>query len=111
MLLHGTDHYEAQRMEFKKMYRTVAPQLREDLLFFHVKSDAPGFVQARADEAAAVGFESVLQSFGSGFDMHGVGSHNRGVHRRLYDYIRDRGLVPGGYVYFVGGRMIQARRQ
>ena len=58
LLLHSTDHYEAQRMEFKKMYRTVAPQLREDLLFFHVLSDDTAFIRERAGEAATVGFES-----------------------------------------------------
>ena len=52
LLLHSTDHYEAQRMEFKKMYRAVAPQLQEDLLFFHVLSDDPAFIRRRAAEAA-----------------------------------------------------------
>ena len=55
-------------MEFKKMYRTIAPQLREDLLFFHAATRMSG-LQPLTREAANVGFEAILQSFWTGFQI------------------------------------------
>ncbi len=99
LLLHGTDHYEAQRMEFKAMYRTVAPQLREDLLFVNVNvSDQR--VADIARDAAAVGFEAVVQSFWSGFDIHPFGAAAE-RQRVLHGQVRGHGLRTGGYELFL----------
>ena len=105
LLLHSTDHYEAQRMEFKKMYRTIAPQLREDLLFFSIRSDTTSKVRREAQNAAAVGFEAIVQSFWSGFDIHITLPSYREARRVLYDEIREAGLRPGGYQLFLTGQL------
>ena len=97
LLLHSTAHYEAQRMEFKKMYRTIAPQLREDLLFFHAATRMSG-LQPLTREAANVGFEAILQSFWTGFqiwnDLESYRSRRKGYLRA----VRNLGLLPGAYM-------------
>jgi hypothetical protein len=50
------------------MYRTIAPCTNENPLMFHEVHSDPATIGEAIDQAAEVGFELVIMSFGSGFN-------------------------------------------
>ncbi|MFM7740032.1 MAG: hypothetical protein ACKO9H_11570, partial [Planctomycetota bacterium] len=61
---------ETRRMlALGRMYRTVAPWVLENPLIHHVRSADPAAVRLAIEQSAAVGFELVIMTFGSGFDI------------------------------------------
>ena len=67
------------------MYRTVAPQVTENPILMHVRRAEPDAVRLAIDQCAEVGFEMVVMTFGSGFNIEsedpGIHHHNEGVGR------------------------------
>ncbi|WP_433259647.1 discoidin domain-containing protein (plasmid) [Streptosporangium sp. CA-135522] len=106
LLLHGTGHYEAQQMEIKAMYRTIAPQITENPLFYHLISDNATALRASAQAADAMGFEMMIQSFGSGFNMLSTDPNYLNRKKGDFDAIRGTGLDVGGYVLLTTGQIL-----
>jgi hypothetical protein len=79
------------------MYRALAPWSTENPLMMHVRSAAPDRVRAAIDQCAAVGFEMVILTFGSGFDIEDGGQENLDRWRELAGYAHERGVQLGGY--------------
>lgn len=86
-----------QTLSLCRMYRTIAPWVQENPLIFHVRSAEPAAVRAAIDQAAEVGFELVLMTFGSGFDIEDVSEENLQKVRELVDSAHARGVALGGY--------------
>ncbi|WP_327241666.1 hypothetical protein [Streptomyces sp. NBC_01320] len=105
LLLHSTDHYEAQQMEIKAMYRTLAPQITENPLFYHLISDDPTALRNSATASAAMGFEMMIQSFGSGFNMLSTDPAYLSRKKADFDAVRAMGLDPGGYTLLTTGQI------
>jgi hypothetical protein len=68
-LLDDSTDSERRGLAMRKMMTTLAPWVRENPIFMHARNAAPDKVREVIDQCAAVGFEMVILSFGSGFDI------------------------------------------
>ena len=69
VLLHDSTERERRGLALRRMYRTLAPWSQENPILMHVRSADPAAVRLAVDQAADVGFELVILTFGSGFDI------------------------------------------
>lgn len=96
-LLHDGGDRERRGLAQRRMYRLVAPWVTENPRILHVVSVDEATVKAAVDQAAEVGFEMVLLSFGSGLDMEDDAPQNHAKFRALAEYAAARGVQLGGY--------------
>jgi hypothetical protein len=96
LLLDSTER-ERRSLARRRMYRTIAPWTNENPLMFHKVHSDPATIREAIDQAAEVGFELVIMSFGSGFnhESRDEGYWNR--YKELADYGKDKGVALGGY--------------
>lgn len=93
------DSYDKERkgMATRKMYRTIAPWVTENPILMHVRNADPASVKLAIDQCAGVGFEMVIMTFGSGFNMEsGDTSYYRKM-KELADYAHQKNMALGGY--------------
>ena len=64
MLLLDSDEHERRGLTLKRV-----SLLTENPLFFHLTDTSPLGLRLAADDAAAVGIEMLVQSFGTSFEM------------------------------------------
>lgn len=88
---------ERQSLAQRRMYRTLAPWSTENPLMMHVRSAQPDKVRAAIDQCQAVGFEMVILTFGSGFNIEDDSQENLDRWRDIAKYAHDRGVQIGGY--------------
>lgn len=81
----------------RRMYRTIAPWVTENPLLFHCTTSDTASVKAAIDQAAAVGFEMVILSFGSGFDVEDMSDANIARAKELADYAHSKKIELGSY--------------
>lgn len=84
-------------LSLQRMYRTIAPWISENPLIFHCLSNEPERIRAAIDQAAEVGFELVILSFGSGFDIENDSPEYIARFRDLVTYAHSKGVALGGY--------------
>jgi hypothetical protein len=96
-LLHDSSVRERRSLALRRMYRTIAPWVTENPLMMHMRSADPAAVRAAIEQCAAVGFEVLILSFGSGFDIEDESPENLERWRELADYAHARGVEIGGY--------------
>ncbi len=92
----GTDR-ERQALALRRMYRTIAPWVTENPLMHHMRTADPAEVRRAIDDAAAVGFEMIILSFGSGFDVENRDPEYARQWREIADYAHGKGIELGGY--------------
>ncbi|MEM9659449.1 MAG: hypothetical protein AAF961_13910, partial [Planctomycetota bacterium] len=68
-LVHDRGDRERRGLALRRMYRVVAPWVTENPITHHLLTNDPERVRTAIDEAAEVGFEAIILSFGSGFNM------------------------------------------
>ena len=91
------DCVERRTLWQRRMYRTIAPWSTENPLMMHVRSAEPDKVRLAIDQCREVGFEMVILTFGSGFDIEDDSEANLERYRELADYAHERGVQLGGY--------------
>ena len=79
------------------MMRTLAPWVLENPIFFHMTNSSTTAVKAVIDQMAEVGFEMMIYSFGSGFDMESSDLSYLNQIRDIVSYARSRAIEVGGY--------------
>jgi hypothetical protein len=79
------------------MYRTIAPWVTENPIMMHSRLSDPEAVKLCIDQCAEVGFEMVILSFGSGFDLESTDPAYRAQIKSLVDYAHGKGIQIGGY--------------
>jgi hypothetical protein len=79
------------------MYRTIAPWTHENPLMFHKVQSDPATIREAIDQAAEVGFEMVIMSFGSGFNFESRDKAYWDRYKELADYGRSKGIALGAY--------------
>jgi hypothetical protein len=96
------DSYDRQRrgMMIKRMYRTVAPWVKQNPIFMHLVSHADEEVRSAVDQCAATGYEAMILSFGSHLDMEDTGAANLQRWAALAGYAHKKGILIGGYSLF-----------
>ncbi len=96
-LLHDNTDRERRGLALRRAYRALAPWAQENPILMHVRSAQPEAVKAAIDQCADVGFEMVIMTFGSGFNIENEKPEYLAQIRELADYGRARGIVLGGY--------------
>ena len=80
-----------------RLYRTISPWVAENPLIFHVRSARPKDVRFAIDQASEVGFELVLMTFGSGFDIENETPEYLQQIKTLADEAHQKKIALGGY--------------
>ena len=96
LLLDSGDR-ERRALAHRRMYRTVAPWTAENPFMFHKTQSDPKTVRNAIDQAAEVGFDMVIMSFGSGFNFESRNEDYMAKYRALAEYGKSKGVVLGGY--------------
>jgi hypothetical protein len=92
-------------MAVRRMYRTLAPWTTENPILMHVRNGDPQSVRLAIDQCAATGFEMVIMSFGSGFDIEKEDPAYLGQIKELVDYGQSKGVELGGYSLLASRRI------
>lgn len=104
-LIHDNDDRERQGLAIRKLYRMVAPWSTENPLMMHLTSTDPQVVYPAIDQAAEVGFEVVIISFGSRFNMEDLSEANLAMFKAYREYANRRGVELGGYSLLASRRI------
>jgi hypothetical protein len=96
-LLLDFDERERRTLARRKMYRTIAPWTHENPLMFHKIQSDPKTIREAIDQAAEVGFEMVIMSFGSGFNFESRDKAYWDKYKELADYGKSKGIALGAY--------------
>jgi hypothetical protein len=89
----------------RKMYRTIAPWVTENPLMMHVRYADEKTVKAAIDQCAEVGFELVILTFGSGFDLENEQPEVLKIAQQYSDYARQKGIEIGSYSLLASRRI------
>ncbi len=96
-LPHKNYDRERQGLERRKMYRTIAPWITENPILMHVRKADNESVKTAIDQCVEVGFEMVIMTFGSGFNLEDQSEKNLKRMKELADYAHSKGIALGGY--------------
>ena len=96
-LVHDSTDRERRGLAVRRAYRALAPWVQENPVLMHVRSAKPEAVKLAVDQCAEVGFEMVILTFGSGFDIENESPANLAQLKELAGYARARGIALGGY--------------
>ncbi len=96
-LLHDSTDRERRGLALRRAYRALAPWVQENPILMHVRSAQPEAVKAAIDQCADVGFEMVIMTFGSGFNIENEKPEYLAQIKELADYGRAKGVALGGY--------------
>jgi hypothetical protein len=92
----GTDR-ERRGLATRRAYRALAPWVQENPILMHVRSAQPDAVKTAIDQCKEVGFEMVIMTFGSGFNIENESPDYLAQIKSLADYARSNGVALGGY--------------
>jgi hypothetical protein len=104
-LVHDSTDRERRGLAVRRLYRTVAPWVTENPLMMHVRFSDPETVRAAVDQCADVGFEMVILTFGSGFNIENRDAAYLRQMSEYADYARRRGVEIGGYSLLASRRI------
>ncbi|MEE2639707.1 MAG: hypothetical protein VX768_03715 [Planctomycetota bacterium] len=96
-LAHDSPDRERRGLALRRFYRTVAPWVTENPLMHHLLNSNPQQVRQAIDQAAEVGFEMIILSFGSGFNMDNESPEYLTQWKEVSDYAQSRGIEIGSY--------------
>ena len=105
VLLHDSTERERRGLALRRFYRALAPWSQENPVLMHVRSAEPAAVRLAVDQAADVGFEMVILTFGSGVDLEKDDPATLAGLKALVDYARGRGVVLGAYSLLASRRI------
>ena len=93
------DSFDRERcgLSMRRMYRVIAPWTTENPLMLHLVSSKGQAVTNAIDQCAAVGFEMLILSFGSGFDLENENPETLAKARSFSAYAHSKGIEIGSY--------------
>jgi len=109
VLLHDSDDRERQGLALRRMMRTVAPQVTENPIFMHVRQSDSAALRLAVDQCADVGFEMVIMTFGSGFNIESEDPEYVARIKADVDYAHAKGVEVGGYTLMCASRNVGAK--
>ncbi len=89
----------------RRLYRVIAPWTTENPLMMHLVSSRGEAVTNAINQCAAVGFEMLILSFGSGFDMENERPTTLERARNWSAYARGKGIEIGSYSLLASRRV------
>jgi hypothetical protein len=96
-LLHDSWDRERKGLAVRRMYRTIAPWVTENPILMHVRQSDDESIKRAIDQCAEVGFEMVILTFGSGFDIEDERDENLQRLKKWADYAHRKNIALGGY--------------
>ncbi|MBN1852947.1 MAG: hypothetical protein JW829_09490 [Pirellulales bacterium] len=96
-LVHDATDRQRRGLALCGMYRSIAPWVTENPLMMHMRTADPAAVRDALDQCAEVGFEMLILSFGSGFDIENDRPEYLQMCAALADCARQKGIEIGGY--------------
>ena len=96
-LIYDSTERERKGLALRRMYRTVAPWVTENPISMDILPADPATVRRGIDQCAAVGFEMLCLTFGSGFDIENEDPAYIRQVKELADYAHAKGIELGGY--------------
>jgi hypothetical protein len=96
-LVHDRTERERRGLALRHAYRALAPWTQENPILMHVRSAQPDAVKLGVDQCADVGFELVILTFGSGFDIENEKPEYLAQLKALADYAHSKKIALGGY--------------
>ncbi|MEY2747215.1 MAG: hypothetical protein RL112_2257 [Planctomycetota bacterium] len=97
ILCFDDDDAARRSLALSRFYRAVAPWTQENPLIFHAASSEPDKLVAAIDQAADVGFELVVMTFGSGANLESRDPAYLARMKAAADHAHARGVAVGGY--------------
>jgi len=104
-LLHKNRDRERKGLAMRRMYRALAPWVTENPILMHVRQADDTSVKQAIDQCAEVGFEMVIMTFGSGFNLEDTIAENIQRMKALTDYAHEKGIALGGYSLLASRRV------
>ncbi|MBN2593456.1 MAG: hypothetical protein JXA81_08115 [Sedimentisphaerales bacterium] len=104
LIYDGTER-ERKGLSLRRMYRTIAPWSTENPIIMHVRNADPKSVRLAIDQCAEVGFEMVIMTFGSGFNMENIEPDYIAQMKELVDYAHGKNVELGGYSLLASRRI------
>lgn len=101
------DSYDRNRNSLaqRRMYRTIAPWITENPLMMHVRWSDWKSVKNAIDQCAEVGFEMVILTFGSGFNIENESEDYLAQMKKYSAYAQTKGIEIGGYSLLASRRV------
>ncbi len=96
-LIFDSTERERKGLAVRRMYRTIAPWVTENPIMMHVRRADPNSVRLAIDQCAEVGFEMVIMTFGSGFNIENEDPAYLAQLKELADYAHGKSIEIGGY--------------
>jgi len=96
-LVNDTYDRERKTLAHRRMMRAIAPWVTENPILMHVRNADDVSVKKAIDQCADVGFEMVIMTFGSGFNIEDTSAANIQRLKNLADYAHSKGIALGGY--------------
>jgi hypothetical protein len=93
----GDTNRERQGLAVRRMYRTIAPWATENPLMMHCRFADERSVTAAVDQCAEVGFEMLILTFGSGFDLENRDPATLALAKKYSAYAQSKGIEIGSY--------------
>ncbi|MCX2477766.1 alpha-galactosidase [Pedobacter sp. MC2016-15] len=101
------DSYDRERngLAQRIFYRTVAPWATQNPIYLFLKSFDETVFKKAVDQCAAAGFEMVIFSFGTAFNMEYLSEKNISFCKKMADYAHSKGIQIGGYSLLASRRI------
>lgn len=96
-LVHDSDDQQRKELAIRKMYRVIAPWVTENPIMLHLKVSDFEVVRQAIDQCKAVGFEMLILSFGSGFNIENRDPNYIAKWKEMAQYAQRQGIELGGY--------------
>ena len=96
-LVYDDGNRDRRSLAYRQMYRTIAPWVTENPITHHLLTNKPDKAREAIDKAADVGFEAIIFSFGSGFNMENRNANFLAEWRGIADYARSKNVELGSY--------------
>ena len=107
-LVIGSSDVERVGLSKHRLLRLLAPQTQENPIFFHMTNSTSEAFREAIDQMAEVGFEMLIYSFGSGFDMESNNETYIEQIARDIKYANSKHIEVGGYDLIALDRVVEA---
>ena len=97
ILLFDSEDFERRGLALRRMYRTLTPWTTENPILMHLRYSDSKLIRNAVDQCVEVGFEMIVLSFGSGFNMESEDSEYLAKVKADFDYAHSKGIEIGGY--------------
>ena len=104
ILLHDTMDEDRKGLGRRKLYRTLMPWTQENLVYMHVLSHDSKAIRQAVDQCADCGFDMIVLTFGSGFNMMSQDPDYIARIKSDFEYAHSKGIKTGAYILFCSSR-------